>query len=88
MSFTALGTGGVYKHTLTVDEMPSHYHNIAHLWTGSQSATMSRNEAMINGYPTITNKGEYGKDTVNVGGSKSHNNVQPWIAVYFWRRTA
>ncbi len=88
MSFTASATGGKYYHTLTTDEMPSHYHNIAHLWTGSKGATMARNEAMISGYPEITNKGEYGKDTVNVGGSKAHNNVMPYISIYFWKRTA
>ena len=80
--FNTLGkTGGAKTHTLTVPEIPSHYHN-------------------INGYSDSINTGEnyyvFGKggnnmgtkDTANTGGGNAHNNLQPYIVVYFWKRTA
>lgn len=91
MSFTSAGsTGGEYNHTLTTNEIPSHNHTlyfdngqVAKLWqistrfsSGSQSAIVSYGTS--NNYPQIA----------NTGGGGSHNNIQPYITVYFWRRTA
>ena len=90
MSFTAGSTGGEYNHTLATNEIPSHNHTlyfdngqIAKLWqistrfaSGSQSAIVSYGTS--NNYPQIA----------NTGGGGSHNNIQPYITVYFWRRTA
>lgn len=90
MSFTDGSTGGEYNHTLTTNEMPSHNHTlyfdngqVAKLWqistrfsSGSQSAIVSYGTS--NDYPQIA----------NTGGGGSHNNIQPYITVYFWRRTS
>lgn len=90
MSFTAGSTGGEYNHTLTTNEIPSHNHTlyfdngqVAKLWqistrfsSGSQSAIVSYGTS--NNYPQIA----------NTGGGGSHNNIQPYITVYFWRRTS
>ena len=90
MSFTAGSIGGEYNHTLTTNEMPSHNHTlyfdsgqVAKLWqistrfsSGSQSAIVSYGTS--NNYPQID----------NTGGGSSHNNIQPYITVYFWRRTS
>lgn len=90
MSFTDGSTGGEYNHTLTTNEMPSHNHTlyfdngqVAKLWqistrfeSGSQSAIVSYGTS--NNYPQID----------NTGGGSSHNNMQPYITVYFWRRTS
>jgi hypothetical protein len=81
MSFTAGSTGGEYKHKLTVDEIPSHSHKyyspvVQRVATSSSGSTY----------------GNYNKDylirTDYVGGDGYHNNVQPYVTVYFWKRTA
>lgn len=81
-------TGGEKEHTLTVDEMPSHSHIQTwngNIMVGGGSGGESTNGSYLNEggngtYPaTLTN---------NVGNSHSHNNLQPYITCYMWRRTA
>lgn len=78
-------TGGEYKHKLTVAEMPSHNHR--------QQVTAGTGNAV--GYQRRDYNGEGNSnlydslhDTQNRGGNGYHNNLQPYITVYFWRRTA
>ena len=87
MTFTASNTGGEYTHKLTVNEMPSHKHgtplneyyaSITNTNTGFGASKVSN--------PMIGTQSGFG--TSNVGGDQSHNNIQPYIVVYFWRRTA
>lgn len=80
MTFTANSTGGEYKHKLTVDEMPSHDHYIS----GYSSAFGTSYY-----YNLIGGVNNYGsKSTGKNGGDASHNNIQPYITVYFWKRKA
>ena len=82
MSFTANATGGEYKHKLTLSEAPSHHH----IWTlklgGSNSGDVNSASA---GNGNGSNR-EFG--TTSQGGNQPHNNIPPYIVVYFWRRTA
>ena len=84
MSFTTDSHGGEYKHLLTIDEMPSHSHNItlpvSTNWSGNGGGAYQLNNRTTD---RITK--DYIKTT---GNSNSHNNVQPYIVVFFWRRTA
>lgn len=82
-SFDTIGeTGGEKTHTLTVDEMPSHTHtakgNILG-GVGTQSAQMRRDGDAWSFSSQILN---------NTGGSQAHNNVQPYVVVKRWHRTA
>ncbi len=79
MRFTEGDSGGEYKHTLTVAEMPAHNHSYnRELSTGSDSGVAS---ARFVGTRSSMNTG-------STGGGEAHNNLQPYVAVYIWRRTA
>lgn len=81
MSFTALATGGEYKHELTVAEMPDHRHKYTLAYGGADPA---RGFSYGN-----TVAGTFDATFIQNNGSNSaHNNVQPYISVYFWQRTA
>jgi len=74
--FDTLGeTGGANTHTLTVDEIPAHTHT-AENQTG---ASYGQPAGQIN-----NSSGE----TASTGGGLEHNNLQPYIVVYMWNRTA
>lgn len=99
MSFTHGQTGGEYKHQLSEDEMPKHDH-YEHLMVKGHGAWPELNidkygvivDHMSSSYvtpnqkvnATITNAFV---STENVGGSIKHNNIQPYIVTYFWKRT-
>jgi microcystin-dependent protein len=70
-------TGGDKTHTLSAPEMPAHTH------TYRQPVTISSKGG---GGDTAV---ESYSDTVTgpTGGGSPHNNVQPYITVYMWKRT-
>jgi len=76
-------TGGAKTHTLTTNEMPSHTHTGTQLngiyKTDNGSTTSSTTYGTVNN--TVSTTG-------STGGGASHNNLQPYIVVYFWKRTA
>lgn len=77
-------TGGEKTHTLTVNEIPSHSHG-QNVSAGTGSGPAIRRDYQGDGtgaaYPQ-------GISTQNAGGGQAHNNLQPYITVYMWRRTA
>lgn len=84
--FNSVGkTGGEKTHTLTVDEMPSHSHNIYFVDTTGGSVG-KRDGLYYNG-------GWWGNtvgapNVGNTGGGQAHNNLQPYITCYMYKRTA
>lgn len=77
-------TGGETAHTLTVDELPSHTHELS---TRFQSDAGSWYPIP----PMSANSGTEDKRIEAIGhtgGSQPHNNMPPYIAVYMWKRTA
>lgn len=81
-TYAAGSTGGEAAHTLTVDEMPRHNHEIDNL-NASGNATP---------YMTVQaqDKKGYGGNvqTMYSGGGKAHNNMPPYMAVYMWQRVS
>lgn len=87
-------TGGELRHTLTIDELPSHNHN-AYFYGYSTWGTMD-----VSGYVTDWNKmlNLSGATTSmslvksspqlvqNTGNNQPHHNIQPYLVVYMWKR--
>ena len=82
-TFAVNSTGGEYKHKLTIAEMPSHSHGQEFYRAGAAGTTTSHfggvqlGSVYADGYRTLTQ-----------GGDGYHNNIQPYITVYMWKRTA
>jgi hypothetical protein len=77
---TAGATGGEETHTLTITEMPSHSHTFSNTWNVSGSVEV--------GSGTFRWYNDTSESTNNTGGDGPHNNLQPYVVVYMWQRTA
>jgi hypothetical protein len=77
-------TGGAKTHTLSVNEMPAHDHVIT-----SQTATTGAATSYEHGtLDTSSAEAEATEVTGSRGGGAAHNNLQPYIVVRMWKRTA
>lgn len=101
-SYSAGATGGEATHKLSVAEMPSHeghmYSNFDDSgWVGrngdKNSYYLDTNTAI--GYKKFEDRpykiltgNEIVMQGYSRGGSQSHNNMPPYLAVYMWKRTA
>lgn len=75
---------GAKTHTLSTAEMPAHTHIIT-----SQTATTGGATSYEHGtLDTSSAEAEATEVTGSTGGGGAHNNVQPSIAVYLWKRVA
>ena len=71
--------GGEKEHTLTVDEMPSHTHGIGIEYTvvsGSDTPRLTSNPQNATCVTSAT------------GNNQPHNNLQPYITCYMWKRVS
>lgn len=88
--------GGEKEHKLTVSEMPGHeghlYSNTGGAAGGTAKYYLSRDK--MNTYGSAGrgwvdhNGGEMHPAGFTRGGSNAHNNLQPYVTVYYWKRTA
>ena len=79
MTWTAEAEGGEYLHTLTHDELP-----IIRYFKGDVNSYDWGNT--LNASTQAGNN--YGLQYPYVGHGYAHNNIQPFFAVYMWKRTA
>lgn len=76
-------TGGEKTHKLTIKEMPSHQHKLSLTNYGSDTASG------VNWGNNGVGKYSYSNDMIEpVGGGSVHNNLQPYITCYMYKRTA
>ncbi|MBS4930767.1 MAG: BppU family phage baseplate upper protein [Clostridiales bacterium] len=76
-------TGGAKTHTLTVQEIPPHEHDLNAVNEGVDNPN--------GGYhPGWTFNKQYTAQVMSAstGGGQAHNNLQPYITCYMWKRTA
>jgi len=70
-------------HTLTIAEMPSHQH------TSDAAATSVTGSAAHDSAGGGLNQRASGLTAIPLqGGGGAHNNLQPYIVTYMWKRTA
>lgn len=107
VNYSAGGTGGEDKHTLTVSESAPHNHTGSATTSGSthtHALTMqaSHGESGNGGVPRFSDgdvwspyktqnlsaAGEHSHTITinNSGGGQAHNNMQPYLSVYMWKR--
>ena len=84
-------TGGETAHTLTVSELPTHYHparasdalGTGQVPTGLLPATVD-NSTFGSAYQSGTNLVAMASASLtNTGGSQAHENMQPYLALHF-----
>ena len=78
-------TGGEKQHTLTIAEMPAHNHTIPCTPTANDGSEPSYQAAQVNAEATGNHNSIV---AVSSGGGSPHNNLQPYITCYMWKRTA
>jgi|11_taG_2_1085331.scaffolds.fasta_scaffold01153_6 microcystin-dependent protein len=87
---TVQETGGSKTHTLTENELPSHDH-ISPMSNGAGYSppfgTSSISSSAIRHWDDVQSVTS-APNTSDTGGDAAHNNLQPYITVYFWKRTA
>ena len=81
--FDTIGnTGGEKAHTLTINEMPSHKHDLTIIGGGSERASGVE-------WNTSNETRKYAGDMIEaVGGNQPHNIMQPYEVMAFWKRVS
>lgn len=94
-NFNTVGqTGGEKTHTLTTNELPAHGHGMAHThsYTGPNTGSWKVGTGKAHTWCTSaggkTSGGASKTTTDNAGDGAAHNNLQPYIVVYMWKRVS
>lgn len=89
--FDAVGkTGGAKTHTLTTAQLPAHDHrngDHSQLLKPPYAGSLTGNDTGGSGSEQAVGAGDGGA-IASVGSNEAHPNVQPYVVVRFWTRTA
>lgn len=94
MEFIANSVGGEYNHNLTISEMPKHFHKGLYYGGPNNNLELTLDQGTKLGYklqyygsgePSSVSSGS-SNYTGYEGQSQSHNNIQPYIVTYMWKR--
>lgn len=76
-------SGGAKTVTLTISQMPKHQHKMSLTNYGSDTTSG------VNWSTNSVKKWAYSNDMIEpVGNNEAHNNLQPYMTLYMWRRTS
>lgn len=90
-------TGGAKTHALTIAELPAHNHAPGTLQVLANVGNVAAGSLNLDDFPgsdgPISATGKpvgngWSGVTANTGSGTAHNNLQPYITVYMWKRTA
>lgn len=81
-------SGGAKTVTLTVEQIPNHKHPEYLAWDSGTERKGDYFQNSVYGWSSNKKVISYTQMTGYTGGGKSHNNMQPYITLYMWRRTA
>lgn len=82
---TVMKTGGEKSHLLTLSEIPNHNHDLV---LSASGAYVGGNRVVMSNWYWSENSQRISNSILEAGGGQTHNNLQPYITVYMWRRTA
>lgn len=85
---TAEETRGEKTVTLDTTMIPAHKHQTPILTYSGDKPAVAGADANYDTAALMQNGTSGGIDTLNTGGGLAHNNIQPSIIVYMWKRTA
>jgi microcystin-dependent protein len=77
-------TGGEKSHKLTINEIPKHRHGIFN-YNANGSPLTESSSIMLGETATGWSGNSF---TTYEGGGQEHNNLQPYITCYMWKRIA
>ena len=81
-------TGGAKTHTLTTSELPSHNHAYTGQHTGDNSNGLHHHSSSTKiAVGDDTSERTVSRTVDSTGSGSAHNNLQPYIVVYMWKRT-
>lgn len=76
-------TDGEKTHQLTINEMPAHTHK----YRNRTNATSGSGRLRMHSWGLGASTAQPGLATDYVGGGQPHNNMQPYVTCYIWKRT-
>lgn len=82
-------TGGEKTHTLTAAEMPAHSHTAGYIDFGACRPSYASDATWATVLNNASGSNPLNSNQTSVsGGGGAHNNLQPYITCYMWKRTA
>jgi hypothetical protein len=85
--FASGATGGEKEHTLTKDEIPPHIHTyLGNYYDGTTDHGLEYKNTY--GYTAYRQPNDTTNGSLDGLQGNAHNNLQPYISCYMWRRTA